>query len=81
MDEEIQMKLLVLQVMIGIHLKEIGERILHLHDDHIPNGKWDKEFISFEKKQKAFDEQTAAALGLMAKLYPEIVEQLIPREH
>ena len=80
MDEEVQMKLLVLQVMVGMHLKEMGERILHLHDD-ATNGEWDKEFVAFQEKQATFDAITAAALAQMNRLYPEIVKQLIPLEH
>ena len=83
-EEEFKKKLLILQVMVGMHLKVMGDTIAHL-SEVISNYSSDEEHVKkiehFKNSQEVFDKNTAMAMGLMAKMHPELIEQMFPVEH
>jgi hypothetical protein len=83
-EEEFKKKLLILQVMVGMHLKVMGDTLTHLCEV-VSNYSTDEEHVKkvehFKNSQEVFDRNTAMAMGLMSKLHPELIEQMFPVEH
>ena len=93
-EEEIKKKMLVLQVLVGIQMKTMGDMVTHMSEimssystsglglQHVlEDEEHAKKIAHFKKSQEAYDANTAMAMGLMAKICPELIEQMFPVEH